>query len=610
MNSQSGGGSAHDDHGDAFALPDAIPPEGDDDFDPQLTLPALSRRADDSGSIPAWDRIDDLHDLTSPDSTGQPGGFIAAPWKSAPDQPGTPLPPSSPPPAPRRSPDVRRTRQAAPPEHRHAAPAGAPPPLDLSRVTNLSPAPAPSIAPYAPDAPTGPGPGEAASSSGAPVALGDDVIVGGGAALTAARRVLPPGEEPAREVLGGEVVATDAQLARRRRKERNDRHWRKRRLRSMTATIAVLMLLVPILGWTGFRYLATSKNGTVLTRNHGPADPGYRALVTTTPTMLVAQHNAVGALTSLTLLSLSGASEHGGALVQIPVDTLLATPEPGLRSLAEAYASGRMPRLRQAVASVLGIGIDEVIDLDPSRLSALVAPVAPVPFRNPIEVTLPGGRTLPEGDTQLTSDEFAQYMATTAPGETDLARITRNVSLWKAWFAAVAGSSDPASVPGEATAGIGRFVRGLAAGAVTDQTLPLLPSTDAGIRADPTLVALMISEVVPYPVAATPGQRVLVRVLSSRPGTPVASSVLQRLVFGGAQIAELGNADQTGGLATVVQYVDPGMADEAKRLLALLGLGQTRLVPDRGDAVGITITVGSDLLDRPPGPLTAADVGR
>lgn len=119
-----------------------------------------------------------------------------------------------------------------------------------------------------------------------------------------------------------------------------------------------------------------------------------------------------------------------------------------------------------------------------------------------------------------------------------------------------------------------------------------------------------MTKVVPFPVSASPGQRVLVRVLSGEPGTAVPPSVLQRLVFAGAQISELGNY-RAGSIAeTTINYASPAQREEVDMMLKYLGAGSAKVVPDTGDSVTVTVIVGKDLLDHPPGGLTPAELGR
>lgn len=377
------------------------------------------------------------------------------------------------------------------------------------------------------------------------------------------------------------------------------------------AAMALVALAVPLLGWTGFHLLSTSKNGMIITRHRGAADPGYRALVDTTPTALVVQRGANGVPVSLTLLSLGGSEQHGGTAVQIPLQTVLATPLPGVTTISDGYTTGGIEGLITAASRVLSVGTTETIEVDDARLAALVAPVAPLHFRSPSAVTLPDGRLLGAGPVELAAADVGPYLAARSGTETDLDRLTRNQVVWEAWFEAVRTSKLTASVPGEARSGMGRYVRGLAAGEVVQVTLPV-NAVDGTMtwRPDPVLTRLLITQAVPFPVSAAEGQRVLVRVLSGVPGTAVPDGVLHRLVFAGAQISELGNGRDTARATTTIQYVDPLQKDTVDLMLKYLGTGDAQLVPDTGDSIGVTVLVGKDLLNNPPGPLTAKELGR
>lgn len=375
--------------------------------------------------------------------------------------------------------------------------------------------------------------------------------------------------------------------------------------------MAVVALAVPLLGWTGFHLLSTSKNGMIITRHRGAADPGYRALVESTPTALVVQRNAAGEPVSLTLLSLGGVDRQGGTAMQIPLQTLLATPLPGVTTIRDGYTTGGIEGLVAATSRVLTIGTTETIEVDDARLAALVEPVAPLRFMSPSAVKLPDGRLLEAGPVELAAADVGPYLVARSDTETDRDRLTRNQVVWEAWFEAVRNSKLAGSVPGEAGSGIGRYVRGLAAGEVVSETLPVnaVDGTPTW-RPDPVLTRLLIARAVPFPVAAEEGQRVLVRVLSGVPGTAVPDGVLHRLVFAGAQISELGNGRETSRATTTIQYVNPLQKDSVDLMLKYLGTGDAQLVPDTGDSIGVTVLVGKDLLENPPGALTAAELGR
>lgn len=416
------------------------------------------------------------------------------------------------------------------------------------------------------------------------------------------------------DALGGSEV--EAQAATPHHHHHHHHHRRRKRpsRRAPVATyvaMALFALAVPLLGWLGFHLLSTSKNGTLVTRHHDSSDPGYRALVDTTPTMLFVQRDATGEPTGLTLLALSTADKHGGSIVQIPLDTLLETPLPRITTIREGYEVLGMKGLQAVTSQLLGTGVLEVADVDDARMAELVAPVAPLKFKNPSRVVLPDGRVVPAGDVDLASVDVGPFLSATVEGQSDLERLARNQLVWQAWLDAVHNSKLAASVPGEATTGIGRFVRGLAAGPVEHNTLPVSPvDGTAQFRTDPVLTRLMMTKVVPFPVSASPGQRVLVRVLSGEPGTAVPPSVLQRLVFAGAQISELGNY-RAGSIAeTTINYASPAQREEVDMMLKYLGAGSAKVVPDTGDSVTVTVIVGKDLLDHPPGGLTPAELGR
>ena len=72
------------------------------------------------------------------------------------------------------------------------------------------------------------------------------------------------------------------------------------------------------------------------------------------------------------------------------------------------------------------------------------------------------------------------FLRARGDGESDLARLVRHEVLWEAWLAQLAGAGEGA-VPGEVGSGLGRFVRGLAAGAHQVRTLPTTEVVAEGV---------------------------------------------------------------------------------------------------------------------------------
>jgi hypothetical protein len=219
--------------------------------------------------------------------------------------------------------------------------------------------------------------------------------------------------------------------------------------------------------------------------------------------------------------------------------------------------------------------------------------VAPLTIENPDAVG-----EFPAGPLSLTADQVGAYLAARDEGESDMARLYRQQLFFEAWASAVAASSDPAAVPGEVDSGIGRFVRGLAAGPRRLTTLPVVETPDGeGTRTDvePDAVNELISELVPFPTASRPGGRVRVRLLD---GTGEADHLLRAaplIVPADSEIVVVGNADAFDYETTEIRYHHPTFEPAAGAIRDALGAGRVVDDPRQTDAFDVTIVLGPDV---------------
>lgn len=381
---------------------------------------------------------------------------------------------------------------------------------------------------------------------------------------------------------------------------------------ALYVAMAVLVLAVPALAWYGARVLRNSHNGTLLIGTSNANSPGYEALVDPTPTALVVQLDAKGKPSSLTMLSLSGAGQKGGAVVFIPLDLTLKKPTLGIGVLRQTFNFGGVRSLSGATRRELNLGFSDVITVTPATLAAQLAPVAPLTIANPDRVVSPSGKVFDAGQIQLSATDVPQYLNAVAPGENDLNRLSRQQLVWQAWLSAVHASKRADVVPGEAKAGLGHYVRGLAAGTFDVATLPVDPSSGAAgvtlYTATPGLSQLLLTNAVPFPVSGGLVQRVTVRVLNGAAPGPIPQSVLQRIVYAGGQISVIGNYKHFGVRRTSIEYSQVGSTNAATRIAKQLHSSRGVLQPNVGDSVNITVILGSDVIDNPPPLLTPAAV--
>jgi hypothetical protein len=361
-----------------------------------------------------------------------------------------------------------------------------------------------------------------------------------------------------------------------------------RRTVVFAGTLLVLVGIGVVLAVSGWRVVRDSTVGQRIDPTTDPAAPGFEGFVEPSPTTLVVHRDADG-LASLALLALFS-GDAGGTVLLVPPGTVVDPFGDDARTLEERAATDGAAGVKGAVEAVLGIGIDEVAEVDDARWADLVGPVAPIPVANPD----PAGDFAP-GSLQLEADQVGPFLAARTTTESDLNRMVRHQLLWEAWIAGVARSQAPDPVPGERDAGLGRFVRGLAAGPVQVATLPVTEQDGDRFVPDFAAAQRLVGSMVPFPVAAEPGGRTRVRLLDGTGDPDAALAAAPLVVPAGAQIVLAGNDTSFGRAVTEVRYHHEDLRPAAEQLLAALGTGVTVADPRPTDTVDVTIVVGSDL---------------
>jgi len=313
-----------------------------------------------------------------------------------------------------------------------------------------------------------------------------------------------------------------------------------------------------------------------------------------------------------------GGGDVGGSVVFIPVDTVtdaLSDPttttrprtQPRTTTLADAFAANGQGDLDQLTANVLGLSFDETVLLNNDALAQFITPAAPLRINNPddlVEVDSKGRSTVvfPAGQLTLAADDIPRYLSLRNPDETDAARLARHQLVWEAWLDAVKSSTNPNVVPGETTAGLGRYLRGLAKGNVRFATLPGSAGTDASghdtFAPDAERIATLMAESVQLPTPAYPGNRVRVRLLSGVGPVDATAVVNAHLVPATAQVIIVGNADRFDYTTTKIVYQDDSFAAAANETKAKLGTGEVTKSATPDDTEDVTIIIGQDLVSK------------
>ena len=359
--------------------------------------------------------------------------------------------------------------------------------------------------------------------------------------------------------------------------------------------ILLLALLIPVFGLMGYNAILDSSDGDLTAPITDPAAPGFEVIVDPTPvTLLVLVEGET--LVGVNVTSLAR-DDIGGTMMWMPPNTVVEGED-----LAAAYAAGGSAAVRDAVAAELTVDVGAVEVIDSDRWAALVEPVAPIVVEVPdalVVRVLDGSTTVQfaPGQLALEPDQVGEYLAWLNPEERQINRLARQQDFFEAWIAQIADSDDPGAVPGEVDTGLGRFIRGVAAGPSITETLPVAPvsgATDDVVEvSDPEAVRVMVTEAIPLPVSPFPGVRPVVKLLDGVGDQPRTLAAIDDLVLGGAQVSVLGNNEAFGVTTTEVRYHVPDAAEPAQLLADALGVGVVKFAPTttEGETVVIEITV-------------------
>lgn len=365
--------------------------------------------------------------------------------------------------------------------------------------------------------------------------------------------------------------------------------------------MVALVLLGTSLAVVGWKQVRDTTPGRYIDPSLQPDEPGFVALVTPTPTLLVIHRGGDGALAGVSLLSLRSGDD-GGSVIVMPAATRVSAEEDG--TLASAYAAGGAEAVGEAVEQVLNVAVPTPVELDDAAWSGMLAPVDPLP----IQLDGPVGYW-PAGDVALPADEVGGFLGARNPGESELSRLSRQEQFWQAWLDAVANGGDDA-VPGEDDVGLGRFLRGLAGGSVMVSSLPVAQDpqlAEESFLPDEALVPALVASDVPYPQEPSPGSRIRVRLLNGTSDGDLNLWAATSLVEAGAEIAMSGNADSFRQRRTRFVYTRDDRRDEATRLRQAFGFGvvEASEVDEEGELppgqeserVDVTVILGADALD-------------
>jgi hypothetical protein len=361
--------------------------------------------------------------------------------------------------------------------------------------------------------------------------------------------------------------------------------------------MVMLVALGTGLAAVGWARVRASTPGEYVDPSLRPEEPGYQAVVTPTPTLLVVQRSADDDLVGVTVLALRSGDE-GGSVIVMPVATRARMGDQDV-TLAAAYADGGLDAVARAAGEVLDVDVGTPVELDDGALSSLVEPVAPLSLELERDVGY-----WQAGQVQLAASQAGAFLSARRDDENELGRLPRQEAFWQAWLDELTGRGGDA-IPGEDDTGLGRFLHGLTSGPLEVTSLPVAPEANAAAEAfvaNPDMVAAFVADNVPYPRESSPGGRVRLRLLNGTGQRDLTVQVVPLLVAAGGEIALSGNADSFDVARTQVLYGSERQRDQAEALRDALGFGvveasgvaETAVPGDESERIDVTVILGAD----------------
>jgi hypothetical protein len=379
--------------------------------------------------------------------------------------------------------------------------------------------------------------------------------------------------------------------------------------------LVVLVVSIPVLGYVGYEVARDSRQGQVINPETDPSAPGFEAVVSPTPTMMVVDMDAEGLINGITLLSLHG-GDAGGAIVSVPVGTVVDIPlTTEQANLQEIYDISGLEGLDQRVETMVTASMQETTQIAVDQWATLVGPVGPLTIDNPAPIVDGFGTQLfPQGQVEVPPDQIGAFLTGGSEFDGGMTRTDRQLAFWEAWTAAVEQSGNPDAVPGETDRGLGRFVRGLAAGSREATGFPVVAVPIPGAAAadttyfqpDEAAIPAFTASVIPFPTGV---DRARTRILDGVGQEGLTSEAASLLVPAGAEITSVGNDDEFGQATTRIVYFEDQDREKAEAFATALGVGEIVQGDAVSDSLDVTVILGDDFGDAgAEAPSDAADV--
>ena len=362
--------------------------------------------------------------------------------------------------------------------------------------------------------------------------------------------------------------------------------------------------LVGAVVWSGFllvegaRQVLDMRDGETREAIVDPTAAGFEAFVAQTWSMLIVTEDDDGLLTSVAVSTVADRQRGGGSVLVVPPELLVDSACTPPCSLVDVHQQGGVPAVNDALVTLFDVGFTEFVRLTPPRWAGLVGPVGvvEVPLATDlVEVADDGTEVVrfPAGETSVSADLVVAFVGFPDEGG-GVERMERGRAFWRAWLEVVGEGGTPLARLPELELTVVDQLGAIASGAVAVGALPVI-ETAQGLVADPGLLASMVVDLFPFPIAAVPGDRTTVRLINGTGDFTLDPIARARVVAAGGEITVVGNHTSFDVLTSKVVHRDPALAEEAAVLADRLGIG-VESDENSSPAADVTVLVGADFV--------------
>lgn len=311
-------------------------------------------------------------------------------------------------------------------------------------------------------------------------------------------------------------------------------------------------------------------------------------------------------------------SEQQGAVVYIPAHAAVEVPGRGLQGVGDALGSGGIPLLVISTENLLGMKIDNYVELSDRDARTLFEATGPISVDVPSEVRVAVGNErarliFTEGPQRLGPAYLTQLLYVRGLDSDDVELGSRHLAFWDGLFdafedepenlaAAVRAASGAMAQSSGEVAQQARLLGALAGLGGSNRTLTTLPVEQVSVggselySVDQEEVRALLADILSG--IAPAGDEVKVQVLNGNGVPGIGQEVAERLIGAGFRVVLTGNAPRLNYEKTlVVTYDDsPEAQAVADRARELIGVGTVQVSAQQQGIVDLTIVIGKDYL--------------